>query len=321
VDYEVIDIFSPDWLSEFRRKRCDGYMLRPPVATALWRNTYLKRLWLIRDELEGRCVPTLDSILYYESKILMADRFKLAKLPHPKTDVFFRFRDAWKHVSTTSLPKIVKTDGGSAGLGVRLITSRTALRLYLIRSFMTNYVARGFHSICDLRKFLGTFFASWRVFFRTDMQYFIKPEISQGCFIIQDAVEIATEWRIVVIGKSFFGHQKLSGKNRLHSGSGCVGWVAPPFELLDQVKVWCEALNLNAMTFDIFEDAQGDYYVNEMQAVMGAYAPSQMYINDIPGRYVYAEGGWTFEEGEFCRHSCNVLRVEVLIEHLQHSQG
>ena len=313
VDYRVIDLFGRDWIDEFRRQPCDGYLLRPAAFTAIWRNVYLRRLYLLRDQLEGRCVPTLDSILYYESKILMADLFRLAAIPHAKTEVFFRFRDAWKYVATAQLPKIVKTDGGSAGVGVSLVRTRIGLRRRLLRAFLTNNVSYGFHSMYDLKKVVGRLVGGWRGFVR-DWNYFVKPDVSQGYLMVQDPIDVAAEWRIVVVGKSYFGHQKLPGRNGLHSGSGRAGWVAPPFALLDRVRGWCDALRLNAMTFDIFEDREGQYYVNEMQAVMGAYKPSQMYIDGVPGRYVRENGSWEFEEGEFCRHSCNMLRIQTLLD-------
>lgn len=316
VDYEVIDLFGPNWVEEFRVKPCDGYVLRPAAYTAVWRNVYLRRLYLLRDQLEGRCVPTLDSILYYESKILMADLFRLANIPHPKTEVFFRFSDAWACAATASFPLIVKTDGGSGAWGVTRIHTRAALRARVIRAFLTRYVPRGYHSIYDLRRVLASLVAPWRKFFRR-RDYLVTTDSEQGYLLVQDAVDIAAEWRIVVIGKSYFGHQKALGKNKLHSGSGKAIWVPPPFHLLDRVRGWCESLELNAMTFDIFEDAHGDFLVNEMQAIMGAYAPSQMYIDGVPGRYVRRDEQWVFEEGEFCRHACDMLRIETLLEMLQ----
>jgi hypothetical protein len=311
IDYEVIDLFSPDWVNEYRCKPCDGYLLRPASYTSIWRNVYLRRLYLLRHELEGRCVPTLDSILYYESKILMTDLYKLANIPHPITKTFFRFCDAWNYTSVTSLPKIVKTDGGSAGVGVQIVRSRLLLRWQVIRSFLTRNVQLGLHSIYDLKKVIGGFLMPWFNFLK-NRNYFKAPDVSQGYIVIQEVINVIAEWRIVVIGNSYFGHIKGLGKNQLRSGSDVVDWTPPPFNLLDLVRGWYEALRLNAMTFDIFEDANGNYFVNEMQAVMGAKKPSQMYIRGIPGRYLPNGNKWIFEEGEFCRHSCNMLRIETL---------
>lgn len=317
VAYEVIDLFGPNWIEEFRAKPCDGYILRPCTYTTIWRNVYLRRLWLVRERLEGRCVPTLDSILYYESKILMADLFRLAGIPHAKTETFFRFRDAWNYASHASLPKIVKTDGGAGAVGVYRIHSRWALRAQVLRSFLTRNVVRGYHSFHDLRRFVVGHIAPWREFLKHG-DYLIKPDVNQGYIVIQDNIDVAAEWRIVVIGDSYFGHQKGMGKNKFHSGSGKGTWVAPPFHLLDQVQQWYETLHLNAMTFDIFEDKQGNYFVNEMQALMGTKALSQMYIDGVPGRFLHNDGQWVFQEGEFGRHNCNMLRIEALLEILGH---
>ena len=54
-------------------------------------------------------------------------------------------------------------------------------------------------------------------------------------FLIQDYVPIRWEWRLIKIGNSYFGHQKLL-KGQYASGSGAVGWVRPPDALLDMVR-------------------------------------------------------------------------------------
>lgn len=61
---------------------------------------------------------------------------------------------------------------------------------------------------------------------------------------------------------------------------------------------------------------KGNYYVNELQSLFGSYNPSQMYINNIPGRFVYNDNRWLFEEGLFNGNGSANLRVEDFINKL-----
>lgn len=134
--------------------------------------------------------------------------------------------------------------------------------------------------------------------------------------LVQDYQKIKWEWRIIKIGDSFFGHQKLL-KGDFASGSGRVGRVDPPKELLTLVKDICEKGNFYSMGADIFETIDNKYYVNELQSLFLSIRDSQMRINDVPGRYKLIDGQYVFEKGEFNRFGSYLLRVEHFIKLLQ----
>ncbi|WP_214480823.1 hypothetical protein [Bacillus sp. SM2101] len=316
VDYVIIDIFAPNWIEQFEEAECDGYIVRPPTKTRLWRNVFLNRIWLIKDRLEGKCVPELESILYYESKIMMTDFYKLNELPHVSSNTFFNIKEALHFVKQTkAFPKIIKSDGGNSGLGVKKINSKVKLMLQIYKSFFTKNIFRGYHTLNDLPKFVKSYLKPLKMYKNMNREYFPFTERGQGYIHIQEHVDMKTEWRVIKIGNSYFGFRKPKGKNGLRSGSGFLGdWVDPPKELLNLVKAWCEKLKISSMSFDIFEDLEGNYLINEMQVFFGSISPSQMYIDGIPGRYIWENGNWVFVEGEFCRYNCNLLRIELLNE-------
>ena len=67
----------------------------------------------------------------------------------------------------------------------------------------------------------------------------------------------------------------------------------------------------------IFEDAEGHFYINELQALFGASLPYQMKIGDRIGRMVRDEqGDWIFDEGDFCKNKCFNLRVKDVLDNL-----
>jgi len=68
------------------------------------------------------------------------------------------------------------------------------------------------------------------------------------------------------------------------------------------------------MNMDILVDDQERPFVSELQCVFGSYNPSQMYVDDIPGRYRNIDGEWLFEAGLYCRNGCANLRVETAVD-------
>ncbi len=133
--------------------------------------------------------------------------------------------------------------------------------------------------------------------------------------IIQDFIPIKWEWRIIKIGESYFGHQKLL-KGKFASGSDLVGWVEPPHELLFMIKELCEKGNFDSMAMDVLESLDGKFYINEIQSLFGSFLPYQMRINDVPGRFVIINNQFVFEEGEFNKYGSNLLRVEDFVNKL-----
>ena len=119
---------------------------------------------------------------------------------------------------------------------------------------------------------------------------------------------------MVYIDGSYFGHQKLK-KGEFHSGSKMIGWYDPPHQLLDFVRDTVTKGNFSSMCLDIFETTDGRYLVNELQSLFGQSTESQMYVNGIPGRYIYADiDKWSFVEGFYCENGCSNLRVNAVLK-------
>ena len=120
------------------------------------------------------------------------------------------------------------------------------------------------------------------------------------------------DWRMIRIGDTYLGHEK--GKaDQFHSGSGVVGWFAPPRTALEQLHTLTETGGFRSMAMDIFETPDGRFLVNELQTVFGARDTAQMYIDGVPGRYRRERGTFVFEAGRFCVNACCNLRVEDLL--------
>jgi len=248
-----------------------------------------ERLKVMVEEMRKTIYPTGNEVWLNESKLRMSYWLEANNIPHTKTWVFYSHEQALKFAKYADLPLVVKHDMGSRSAGVEILHDRTELLRYVNHRFGKGLVCRG----ADSRD------SEW------------------GNVLFQEFLPEVAEWRMIRIGESYFGHQKLID-GAFHSGSGKVGWYDPPRALLDFIRELTDNAGYTAINVDIFETPDGHFVVNEIQSHFAAYVESQMYIDGKPGRYLYdySNGEWRFEEGVFCRNSCCDLRVKVLLDQL-----
>lgn len=229
----------------------------------------------------------------------MAAFLEFYNIPHAKTFVFINKQSALDFIRTATFPMVQKSNIGAGGSAVTIISNkhqakRIANKIFGFKEGLLS------HGLSPIYKKFGI------------------PVKLTGCsqknyMILQSFHKIKWEWRILKIGNSYFGHQKLL-KGDMASGSGLVGWVRPPEELLYLTKDICDKGYFDVMDVDIFETIDGKYLVNEIQTIFGSYLPYQMKIDGKPGRFVYSEeNGFLFEEGEFNILGSKLLFVEDFI--------
>lgn len=287
VPYRLIDIAGDRWIDRVQSSGCDAFLVWPSHCHSRSKQMFDERLRVLTEDLRKVIFPSLRALWLYESKRRANDWLTANGIPHAATSVFFERDQATEFVRTAALPLIFKSDLGSTASGVRIVrTKRQAERL----------VARSFG-----RGILG-----WR---------HDPRDRDWGYVLFQDYVPNAREWRMVRIGTSFFGHEKLK-KGEFHSGSHLAGWHGPPDELLDLCREVTDRGPFLSMDVDVLETDDGRYLVNELQAVFGSKDPEQMYVDGKAGRFVYDDetGSWRFEEGQFCRNVLCNLRVKTLLE-------
>lgn len=302
VNYEVIDIRSSDWLENIKISNCDGYLVRPMCLKQSWKDMCDEKLYFINKILKKPIYPSFDACYIYEDKKKMAYWLKAHNIPHAPTHVLYDKTEAINFLEKAKYPLVFKPNIGSAAIGIKMIDKKQEA-LKLVDKIFTKW------------RFFNKGYTKW---YKTKykISYPIMDDKQHNFIIFQDKLKVKTEWRIIKIGESYFGHQKLE-VNGFHSGSGKVGWVDPPKKLLRMAKDICDKGNFRSMDVDIFETEDGKYYVNELQTIFGSYDISQMYIDGKPGRYLFNDDKWKFEEGYFNQnYSCN-LRVEDFIKTLK----
>ena len=87
--------------------------------------------------------------------------------------------------------------------------------------------------------------------------------------------------------------------NKKASGSLEKEYVIPPIELLNFVRSLTDMFRFRSIALDVFEPSKGKYLINEAQCIFGQSDPYQMLVDENPGRYLFKDGQWIFEKGNF----------------------
>ena len=98
------------------------------------------------------------------------------------------------------------------------------------------------------------------------------------------------------------------------SGTKGIDYIIPPEKLLNFVKVLCEKFDFNSMAVDLFEDGKGGYLINEIQTIFGHVQDYICEKNGNPGRLIFKENHWEFENGMFNANLSYNLRLENVID-------
>lgn len=305
VDSQVVDIYSANWIENVKAASdCDGFFCPSNCISQEIKTIQDERYYFVSQILHRPIYPDFTGLYIHESKRNMAAWLEINGYPHAKTRVFTRRDEALEYLDNCQYPIVTKANVGAGASKVVIIKNKAKAKCMAKKCLINSSLF-----------FLKSGFA-----YKMRFHHWYVPPMwdvrnrQKDYFIVQDFVkDVQHEWRILKVGDSYFGHQKLL-KGNFASGSGMVGWVAPPKELLYMVHEICEKGGFYCMDVDIFETKDGKYSINELQASFGSYLDYQMSIDGHHGRYVYKDGDFVFEEGDF-----NVLgSTKLKIEHFVH---
>jgi glutathione synthase/RimK-type ligase-like ATP-grasp enzyme len=243
-------------------------------------------------ETELLIYPTLRELNIFEAKRTLINFLVINNIPHPATTIFYDYESARDFIEVCRFPLVFKTHVGSSANGVEILKNkRQALKLS--RQLFNKYYMRKMETE--------------------------KRNTDWGYLLLQEYFEDVKEYRIIKVGDSWFGHQKWKANSQIFlSGSGFVKWINPAKGLLDFCYDIAVKYHFTTMCFDIFENNQGDFLVNELQTWFGSFNPSQMYLEDgTPGRYRKLNGNWVFEAGLFNIYGNMLLRLVDFISFIQ----
>lgn len=311
VEYEIIDFTSPDWIELVNKSDCDGFLVRPPCNIQERKSVFDERLYFLNKVLKKPIFPSFDELFIYENKRNMATWLEIFGVPHAKTKIFVLKEDALNYINNSEYPLVFKTNIGAASSGVTMVKSKKQAKKIINNVF-------GIKPSLALGNF----------YFLKKFGLKILPNIGEAqkhYLIVQEFRKIKWEWRIIKVGNSYFGRKKCL-KGLFASGTGLIEFEEPPKELLYMAKDICEKGNFNSMSIDIFETEEGEFLVNELQSLWGykledeTKALSAMWINGVPGRFVFENNDFVFQEGTYGKDGCYSLRVKTFVEQLETAQ-
>ncbi len=306
VDFELIDIIAPNWLTSINKSNCDGFLCRPPSKFFERKSMFDERLYILNKILKKPIYPSYDELFIYENKRLMSYWLDLYNFPKADTYVFYRKRDFKKFIEEyEDFPIVIKSNTGSTSKGVRIVKTKRAANKIANRAFglFEPKLARGYTSITT-GKIISL--PSWG----SREKHFV---------LAQKFEKIKWEWRVIKIDESYFSHKKLLVGD-FASGSLKKEYGKAPDELFFLVKDICDKGNFCSMDVDIFETEDGRFLINELQSLFGQYSEDILYIDGVPGRMVFKDNKFVFEEGHFNQHKSYKLRVEHFIKILESKQ-
>ncbi len=317
--YSIVDLTSDNWLELLRKEQFDIFLLKPPGKTEQFKRLYDERVILLHKYSDTPIYPSLTEVLIYENKRFLRDWLTINELPHPSTFVFYNKKEAKKFIAEQPhFPLVGKTNIGASGNGVVILKTKEQALAYVQTAFSKGIKPKSGPKLKKgsllkkIEKALKTKgFLSQRL---KDYQPDIL-NVQYHFVILQEFIKHEWEWRCVRIGASFFAHKKLV-KGAMASGTLKKGYDTVPEELLCFIKEVTDKHQLKSVAIDVFEKENG-YLINEIQCFFGQSDPYQMLVNGKPGRYIWSDNRWLFEEGMFNTNECYDLRLAHALSYIE----
>ena len=281
---------------------------------------YDERVYIIEKVLKKKVYPSYDEIVLHENKRYLSYWLKAEKLPHPETHVFYKKKEALEFIENSCFPIVGKINIGASGKGVTIFKTKSSALKYVEDAFSIKGIKQSTGPNLKMGNIAN------RIVYVMKNPAHIKKRVSvyskigqdkQKNFVIfQKFIPHDFEWRIVRIGESYFGHKKIKTGEKA-SGTKGIDYEIPPDKLLNFVKEICDNYNFNSMAVDIFEDGKGGYLINEMQTAFGHVQDYICEKDRNPGRLIFENYCWIFEQGMFNANLSFNLRLKNVIDLIQ----
>lgn len=315
INYKVFDLTVETWLEDITEYSPNLLLLKPSGKTSLFRSLYQERLEILVNSLNYKSYPSLDEVRIYESKRYFAYWAKAYQLPHPKTWVYYHRNEALKAIESMKIPLVGKMNIGASGKGVKILHSKHQIRKYIKRAFSDGLVSSTGPKLRQgklIQRAWQKFTHPKELINKLKTYKDIARDPQKGFIILQEFIKHDYEWRAVRIGDSYFAHKKIVIDKKA-SGSLEKEYVIPPIELLNFVRSLTDMFRFRSIALDVFEPSKGKYLINEAQCIFGQSDPYQMLVDENPGRYLFKDGQWIFEKGNFNSNASYDLRLKDAI--------
>ncbi len=316
IDYQVIDLTAANWLKLINDYSPDLLLLKPSGKTSIYRTLYQERLEILINVLNYHSFPSIDEVRIYENKRYFAYWADAVKIPHPQTWILYKKKEALTISVALSLPLVGKMNIGASGKGIRILYTRSAVEKYINQAFNQGIMSSVGPKLRQgklFQRILQKLKHPHQLLNRLKTYKEIAADKQVGFVILQQYIPHDYEWRAVRIRDSYFAHKKIIFNDKA-SGSLIKEYGAPPKSLLDFIRVFTDKFGFTCVAIDLFEPTLGNYLINEIQCIFGQSDPHQMIVDGKPGRYLFQNGNWVFEEGAFNTNESFDLRVKAALD-------
>lgn len=310
--YIVIDLLRNDWWQKLKDFDPSFCVSKAPGNNMIYKRVFDEKLFFIENYTPYKIFPGYKETVIYENKANLAYFLRINNIPHPLTFIGHTFDETQKFISETKFPIVSKTLIGAASSGVRILRSETDAFKYLNNAFIKGVKRRyGPNKKTGSPKtWLRKTIKSPAYLIKKLREYRDRDEdIQKGVVLFQQYVPHEYEWRCAKIGESYFAYKKLK-IGQTASGSKQFAYGEPPLEILDFTRELCDKYQFNFMAIDMFYE-NNKILVNELQTIFGHKNPFICKVNNQTGRYIYNNGSWLFEAGDFNINESFNLRLKV----------
>lgn len=314
ISYKTINMLKANWLKEIENFNPDFCISRPPGDIQLHKKIFDEKIYFLEYFKNHKIFPGFLETFIYENKATLALFLQTNNISHPETFVSSNKTESLEFIRNRSYPIVAKTLIGAAGSGVKIIKTHKEAKEYVLKAFTTGIKRR----FGPNRKTGNP--KAWFTKAIKSPEYFLKKlklykernqDVQKNIVLFQEYIPHDYEWRCVKIGESFFAYKKMK-IGEMTSGSKQFEYGAPPEKILSFTKELCDRFLFNFMAVDLFY-SNNQIYVNELQTIFGHKNPYITKVNNKPGRYIYKDNRWVFEEGNFNTNESYDLRLETAI--------
>lgn len=313
IKFDTVNILCDDWLTGCTKENYDIYIVKSPGETNSRKQIFDERIQILHEELGKNIFPSLLEIRLHENKKYLASWLKAKGIKCPQTNIALTLQEAYAILDRSDFPLVAKMNIGSSGKGVRILKSRAEALSYVKTAFrkgMKPWIGPNLRTASPFVKLKNALNSKTLVKKRLNYYKAVWSE-PQKYVILQEFIKHDFEWRVVVMGNSFFAHKKVNISG-MASGSLAKNYDNPPLDLLIYAKELRDRFNIRSAAIDLFQ-YENQYLVNEIQTYFGQSDDYQMMVDGVVGRYRYLDEEWIFEPGDWARKQCYPLRLEFIL--------
>lgn len=318
-NYKAIDLTKDNWLDLTISQEFECLLLCPSARESNFKKMYDERIFILNKILKRTIYPSYEEVIIHENKNMLSYWLDALDIPHVETHVFYQQNEALNFVKNSAYPIVAKTAIGASGEGVKFIYNHKSAKEYVEKAFTKGIRRKTGPALRQgklIQRFLRRLFNVKGTIIKLQNYRRVFKDSQTGFVLFQKYIPHQYEWRTVKIGESFFAHKKIKA-GKMCSGSKGIEYVNPPFELLDLTREVCRTCNFSCMSIDILEGVDGEYLINELQTIFGHIQDHILEIDGKPGRFIYTNSRWLFEEGDFNTNLSYDLRLLNAVELLK----